>query len=136
MINTYDITENFNKYKPLLLEMFISYYGEEYRRTILKRFDNVYLNFSSTPDEEYKFWKIRKNELSSYEFNWVKNKYTLYKEEKNQFIEKGIKDIIHYIQVHLYIEKDSKQIDSFNFYEKIKKNIRFIYGSIIFYWVN
>ena len=63
MANILHISDNFYKYKDVLTRLFIDYYGEEYADIIKNRIDLLCYDFSSIPNEEYKFVQNNKNQF-------------------------------------------------------------------------
>ena len=64
MINLVDINDNFNKNRNFIIDILINYYGHEYADIIKKRLDNVFFDFSSTPEEDYNFSRAHGNQIN------------------------------------------------------------------------
>lgn len=92
-MNIDNISDNFNKCKPILLELLISYYGEEHRNKITERFNSIYFDFSSTPDEDYKY--ALSHNLS--DFEQIKKRFEDYERIKNKAKKIYRKLILKYI---------------------------------------
>lgn len=85
LINGFQI---FKKYKPVLTEILIEYYGHEYADLIKEKLNNVYYSFSSTPVDDYKYLITHANEFSYREILMTQSRYFSYKsvEEKTRSI--------------------------------------------------
>ena len=90
MINICNISENFNKYKNNIISLLVDYYGQEYYDLINERINSTYIDFSSTPVEDYKYAMEHNNEISSFDKIIIRLRYKLYtdlekKSRKNNF---------------------------------------------------
>lgn len=107
MINLIDINDNFNKNKNFIIDILINYYGHEYADIIKKRLDNVFCDFSSTPEEDYNFSRAHGNQINELSKLLIKLRYKKFKNVQNESRNPILKDLLGYIKFNL-------QIDNFN----------------------
>lgn len=55
MIDTTNISENYSKAKDTIIRLIADRYRPEYYDLIVDRINRAYIDFSSTPDEEYQY---------------------------------------------------------------------------------
>ena len=84
MINLIDVNDNFNKNKNFIIDVFINYYRSDYSDIIKRRLDNVLFDFSSTPEEDYKFMVEHDNQITDLSKLLIKLRYKNYEKiQKN-----------------------------------------------------
>lgn len=110
MIDIRNPIENYNKYKPILINLLVDYYGKEYSEMISKKINSVYVDFSSTPQSDYNYFLFRVGGAIPKE---IYTRYIDYHgiDIKSKEIHKDI--LMEYLIDKLAI-KDSKKVD----YEK------------------
>jgi len=87
----------------VIIDILINYYGQEYSEVIRKRLDNVFFDFSSTPEEEYNFLRVHGNQLSGLSKLLIKLRYGEYKRIQSDLFEANFKWLIEYAQNKLLI---------------------------------
>lgn len=103
MINICNISENFNRHKNIIINLLVDYYGQEYYDLINERINSTYIDFSSTPVEDFKYIIDHDSEISFSDKTIVRLRYELYRnlEKKSR---KNIFDLlIKYISDNLLI---------------------------------
>lgn len=98
MINIIDINDILNKNMNVIIDILINHYGQEYSDVIRKRLDNVFFDFSSTPEEEYNFLKMHGNQLSGLSKLLIKLRYGEFKRIQSDLFEANYKWLIEYAQ--------------------------------------
>lgn len=131
MINFDNLNENYEKYKPLLLQLFSEYYRGEYQAIIEERINSSYIDFSSTPREDYLYSILNKDKFSREELTAIDNREKEYTEVLDKFRMKNEELFFNYLVDKLSIKGamknkmeiitlcsdmdfDSSLIDSFN----------------------
>ena len=71
--------EMFENAKKQIVDVIVSLYGEDEREIIEKRVDNTYLDFTSTPDEEYKLANNYKENVREDSYKVIERSYMEYK---------------------------------------------------------
>ena len=113
MRNLEELNENFEKNKKYLIEILCSFYDKKYTEMIRNRINNVYYDFSSTPDEEYKYLQMHPYEFSQSEKYRIEVYYEDYKKAEKA-AEKNYKELIIFeIKRHFKISglDESKEKD-------------------------
>ncbi len=99
---------NFNKKieqnKDKIIQAFIDYYGLEYSDIIKDRFDKIYFDFSSKPEEEYIFVCSHEDEISEEIKQSIYSKCEEYIESDEKAREENNKRLINYIEEKLSIK--------------------------------
>ncbi len=101
----FDFFEDFNKHKDNILEILISYYGEEYRDLITKRFNLIVFDFSSSPIDEFNYILEHKDKFSRDVFLSIDENYDKY-QELSEELEK------QYMKQFSKLLLDEKQLNS------------------------
>lgn len=96
MINLFNIDDSFNKNKKSIINILINYYGEEYSEIIKKRLENVFFDFSSTPEDDYEFLKKNNTQLSDLDRLLIKVRYKQYEKIKSKSRKLNFKALIKY----------------------------------------
>lgn len=104
MINLVDINDNFNKNRNFIIDILINYYGHEYANIIKKRIDNVFFDFSSTPEEDYNFSRTHGNQINELSKLLINLRYKAFKKAKNESRSANLKALIEYIKIKLKID--------------------------------
>ena len=112
MINICNISENFNKYKKDIIDLLVDYYGHEYYGLINQRISLTYIDFSSSPIDDYKYVMEYGNNISLYNKLIIKLRYILFRA-----LEKKAKKI-NFDLLFKYIINNLLKIDP----KKIKNN--------------
>lgn len=81
-INLRNIKENYEKNKTNLIELFIEEFGENNRLEITDIINNTYVNFSSPPEEDYRYVYRHGNLFSEEDKEFFKNRFDEYSEIK------------------------------------------------------
>ena len=116
MINLVDINDNFNKNRNFIIDILINYYGHEYADIIKKRLDNVFFDFSSTPEEDYNFSRAHGNQINKLSKLLINLRYKEFKKVQNESRSANLKALIEYIKIKLQIENfDIVNIESETF---------------------
>lgn len=108
MINICNISENFNKYKNIIISLFADYYGQEYYDLINKRINSTYIDFSSTPVEDYKYAMRHGNKVSYFDKEIIKLRYKLYRNLEKESRKNNFALLTKYISDNLLITDLSK----------------------------
>lgn len=99
---------NFNKKleqnKDIIIQALIDYYGFEYSDIIKERFDKIYFDLSSKPEEEYIFVCSHEDEISEEIKQSIYSKYEEYIESDEKAREENNKRLINYIEEKLSIK--------------------------------
>ena len=103
MINYNNIGENFNKYKKIIIEVLTDYYGVQYKEVIKRRLDNVFFDFSSTPEDDYIFLKVHKDLLDNSSKLLIKLRYYEFKNIQRKEQKSCFRLLIEYIKSYLEI---------------------------------
>jgi len=111
-VNTNDYFESFKK---VLFEKFISYYGEQYRNIIIDRINSCYIDFSSSPIEDYNyaFFNCNTSLIDKEIIELIRKRYLTYKK-----ISDDIKEVLN----QKYLDFLLNEIKVGN-YDNIHKNI-------------
>jgi len=64
MINFKNLEENFIKYKDVIIELLVECYGEKYRNIILYKMNNIFMDFSSIPTDDYEYLLLHEKEIN------------------------------------------------------------------------
>lgn len=116
MINLVDINDNFNKNRNFIIDILINYYGHEYADVIKKRLDNVFFDFSSTPEEDYNFSRAHGNQINKLSKLLINLRYKEFKKVQNESRSANLKALIEYIKIKLQIDNfDIVNIESETF---------------------
>ena len=115
MINLINIEDNFNKSRNSIIDIFINYYGPEYSDIIKKRLDNIFLDFSSTPEEEYKYLIENGNQINDLSKLLINLRYKNFKRIQNESKQLIMKPLIYSIQCLLMSELEKIDIESEKF---------------------
>lgn len=116
MINLININDNFNKNKKFIVDILINYYGQEYSNVIKERLENVFFDFSSTPEEEYKFLKSHTNQINDLNKLLIKIRYKQYEKIKSESQKSNFKALAEYVVNKLSISNfDNINIESETF---------------------
>ena len=116
MINLVDINDNFNKNRNFIIDILINYYGHEYADIIRKRLDNVFFDFSSTPEEDYNFSRAHGNQINESSKLLINLRYKEFKKVQNESRSANLKALIEYIKIKLQIDNfDIVNIESETF---------------------
>ena len=115
MINLINIEDNFNKSRNSIIDIFINYYGPEYSDIIKKRLDNIFLDFSSTPEEEYKFLIENGNQINDLSKLLINLRYKNFKRIQNESKQLIMKPLIYSIQCLLMNDLEKIDIESEKF---------------------
>ena len=99
---------NFNKKieqnKDKIIQALIDHYGFEYSDIIKERFDKIYFDFSSKPEEEYIFVCSHEDEISEEIKQSIYSKYEEYIKSDEKAREENNKRLINYIEEKLSIK--------------------------------
>ena len=104
MIDLANINEIFDKNKNLLIEMLINYYGQEYSEIIKKRLGNVFFDFSSTPEDDYKFLKMHSDEFDNQKKQLIELKYEKFARVSEECKKENRKLLLEYLKQNFLIE--------------------------------
>ena len=116
MINLVDISDNFNKNRNFIIDILINYYGHEYADIIKKRLDNVFFDFSSTPEDDYNFSRAHGNQINELSKLLINLRYKEFKKVQNESRSANLKALIEYIKIKLQIDNfDIVNIESETF---------------------
>lgn len=108
MINLFNIDDSFNKNKKSIIDILINYYGEEYSEIIKKRLENVFFDFSSTPEDDYEFLKKNTTQLSDLDRLLIKVRYKQYEKIKSKSKKLNFKALIKYVKSKFLISYPNK----------------------------
>ena len=81
-INLRNIKENYENNKDNLIELFVEEFGEENRSEIVNIINTTYVNFSSTPEEDYKYVYRNEDLFSEEDEEFFKSRFDEYSEIK------------------------------------------------------
>lgn len=116
MINLININENFNKNKKFIVDILINYYGQEYSKVIKDRLENVFFDFSSTPEEEYNYLKSHTEQVNDLNKLLIKLRYKQYEKIKSESQKSNFKALAEYVVNKLSISNfDNINIESETF---------------------
>ena len=116
MINLININENFNKNKKFIVDILINYYGQEYSKVIKDRLENVFFDFSSTPEEEYNYLKSHTDQVNDLNKLLIKLRYKQYEKIKSESQKSNFKALAEYVVNKLSISNfDNINIESETF---------------------
>ena len=110
MIDPINIKDSFNRNEIFIINILIEYYGREYSEIIKERLENVFFDFSSTPEEDYKFLKSHENQINNVSKIIIKERYKNYKRIQNESRKLVIKQLLECIQ-DLLLECNLENID-------------------------
>ena len=79
-----NIAENYNEYREILFDLFVDYYGHEYRDLIYSRTDDVPVDLSSTPVDNYYYLKSHSNNISNAERGLIEKQYNDFESVMNE----------------------------------------------------
>lgn len=108
MINVCNISENFNKYKNVIISLLVDYYGQEYYDLINERINSTFIDFSSTPVEDYKYAKEHDSEISFSDKTIIKLRYKLYRRLEEKSRKNNFELLSDYILYNLLIIDNSE----------------------------
>ena len=115
MINLIDVNDNFNKNKNFIIDVFINYYGSDYSDIIKRRLDNVLFDFSSTPEEDYKFMVEHDNQITDLSKLLIKLRYKNYEKIQKKSKQLIMKPLVESIQCLLMNNLEKIDIESESF---------------------
>lgn len=115
MINLINISDSFNKNKNFIINILINYYGQEYSDIIKERLENVFFDFSSTPEEDYKFLKLHETQIDSLSKFFIIERYKNYKRIQKESKQLIMKPLIYSIQCLLMNDLDKIDVESEKF---------------------
>lgn len=93
-----NLNERFDKYKHVIMQTLIDYYGYEYANIIKDRFNHIHFIFSSTPKDDYKFAETYNYLLTPEEKKDIELKYDKYLELKKELRKEYCDKLIQYIE--------------------------------------
>lgn len=109
-----------DNYKSLLIDVFSSYYGEKYHDKIKEAIDDTCYNFSSLPQEEFKYASLHKDEMSKKDFQRIKINYEIFKirynrvkKRYNNMLKKKICSILEIKESSIKKEDENKFLSLF-----------------------
>ncbi len=79
-----NIAKNYNEYREILFDLFVDYYGHEYRDLIYSRTDDVPVDLSSTPVDNYYYLKSHSNNISNAERGLIEKQYNDFESVMNE----------------------------------------------------
>ena len=88
VINVTNISENFNKYKDDIINLLVDYYGQENYDLITERIDRTYIDFSSTPTDDFWYAEFHDSEISTSDKSIIRERYESYRKVENQASDK------------------------------------------------
>ena len=115
MINLINISDSFNKNKNFIINILINYYGKEYSDIIKERLENVFFDFSSTPEEDYKFLKLHETQIDSLSKFFIIERYRNFRKIQNESKQLIMKPLIYSIQCLLMNDLDKIDVESEKF---------------------
>ena len=115
MINLINISDSFNKNKNFIINILINYYGYEYSDIIKERLENVLFDFSSTPEEDYKFLKLHETQIDSLSKFFIIERYRNFRKIQNESKQLIMKPLIYSIQCLLMNGLDKIDVESEKF---------------------
>lgn len=116
MINVSNILENFEKNKNIIIELLVEEYGEQYRQLIIQRINSTYNDFSSTPEEDYRYVQNHKNEVDVLDRLLVSLRYKEYKKVEKESKEKYLNIFINDVRGWLDISDLNKIMNNKNLF--------------------
>ena len=114
MINIIDINDNFNKSKKVIIDVLINYYGREYSEVIKQKLNNVFFDFSSTPEQEYNLLKKHPNKIDNLSKLLILMRYKEFKKIQKISRQTNYKFLMEYIKKELSMNG----LDKFNLKSK------------------
>lgn len=112
MINLIDITDNFNRNKNFIVDILINHYGQKYSEIIKERLENVFFDFSSTPEEEYNFLKSHSDQVNNLDNLLIKLRYKEFKKIKSESQKLNFKRLTEYVEKLLISNFDKVNVES------------------------
>lgn len=79
-----NIAKNYNEYREILFDLFVDYYGHEYRDLIYSRTEDVPVDLSSTPVDNYYYLKSHSNNISNAERGLIEKQYNDFESVMNE----------------------------------------------------
>lgn len=79
-----NINNRYNEHKDILVDLFVDYYGREYRDLIRSRIDNTPVDLSSTPEDDYHYLTHHPNNISEEEKSLIESQYNNFDKVMNE----------------------------------------------------
>jgi len=112
MINFKNLEENFIKYKDVIIELLVECYGEKYRNIILYKMNNIFMDFSSIPTDDYEYLLLHDKEINFRDKVMIKLNYLEYKKQEKELLKKYEKELLEYVMLKFSISKHFKYKNS------------------------
>lgn len=106
----------FEKYKSILLEKFASYYGEQYRNIIFERISSTYIDFSSSPIEDFNYSFSHQDTIGEDLLNMIERKFNIYKELSVKTKDILIQRFIDFLLREIKIKNSNNIIEHINIF--------------------
>lgn len=130
MINIINISENFNKHKSIIISLLVDYYGQEYYSLINTRINSTYIDFSSTPVEDYKYTMRYTNEISPFDKLIINLRYKLYRRLEDKSRKTNFDLLTKYVFESLLITDQNKIKSNMNLFISLFSDENFNSGLI------
>lgn len=103
MLDISNISLNFNKYKNIIIDLFVEYYGDGYRQLIEERINKTWFYFGSNPKVEWEYAKEHQELVT--DFDSITKEYFTYNKTEEKAYQKYSVKLFKYIMHELNIKK-------------------------------
>lgn len=109
MLDINNINKPYNKYKPILINLLVNYYGLQYNEMINKKINDVYIDFSSTPKSDYDYFLYKVGHIPEEIYNRYNNYHIVERQSRQIHKELLMKYLIDKLAIKDYNKIDYKR---------------------------